>query len=502
MAIISLIEAVSVGKVLLLVVLCAMLYLVRLIVFPPSNYPKNIPTIPFYVSFLGTYTSMDQKDIFEKYIRAKAEKYGAVKIIFGSRWNILVTRPEYLAQVLKDENTFAKSGNHKKIPYAVLSDYTGDNVISAHGAIWRKYRAVITHSVQFPEKDCVLTNTEKFINLIKQDMEESQSKNLPVGDYLQRLTLANICNSMLGTDFNTLEKDKPSKLHQRLKFVKSQIFKPLYMNFPMLDTLPIPERVKTREEVRKFREYLSSEIKARQVDPTNTNKSAAFELYHALQRGEITEKQFTDNIVIILVAGHENPQLFFTSLLYVMAKYPEIQSKLRYETNGKSDKQLEENGYMNSILFETLRLFPPLGQIINRETSKTVALGSDIVIPKGVYVGYNNFATGRDTQYWGPTTDDFIPERWGYTQEDVFKNYKLAKASARLSAFHGGRRACLGERFALYESRVFLKAVLDNFEVCLDESWSDRLTPAGPICPFMLRINFKCLSLDHQISNI
>lgn len=438
---------------------------------------------------------MDQKDIYEKFIKEKAEKYGAVKIYFASRWNILVTRPEYLLQVLKDENTYAKSGNHKKIPYAVLSDYTGDNVISAHGAIWRKYRTVVTQPVQFPEKNCVPANTEKFIDLVKQDMGDSNSKNLPVGDYIQRLALDNICNSMLGTDFNTLSKNKPSELHQKLKLLKSQIFKPLFMNFPVLDMLPIPQRMKTREEVKNFREYLTTEIKSKQVDPQNTNRSAAFALHEALKRGEITERQFTDNIVIILVAGHENPQLFFTSLLYLMAKNPLIQTKLRNEIKNKSIKELEESGLLNSILYETLRYLPPLGQIVNRETTKETILGTDIIIPKGVYVGYNNFVTGRDTQCWGPTADDFIPERWGLTQEDVFKNYKSAKASARLSAFHGGRRACIGERFALYESRVFLKYVLGSFEIKLDDTWDDHLTPAGPICPFMLRINFKKLKL-------
>ncbi|KAH3663486.1 hypothetical protein WICMUC_005925 [Wickerhamomyces mucosus] len=465
-------------------------YLVISVVFAPSNFPKNIPTIPFYVSFLGTYTSMDQKDIYDKYLKEKLEKHGAVKIFFASRWNILVTRPEYLAQVFKDESTFAKSGNHEKIPYAVLSDYTGDNVISSHGEIWRQYRNIITQSIQFPELNPVIKNTEKFVHFLKYAIgDDKHFKTLAVGDFLQRLALANIGNSMLGINFNTLDIEEDSELHKRLKSVKAQIFKPLFMNFPILDILPIPSRIEARKEVANFRKYLSNKIKEEQ-EKSETKNSAAFKLYLSLKRGEITEKQFTDNIVIILVAGHENPQLFFTSLIYIMAKYPKIQKKLRKKFKNYSFDRLDEISFLNSVLFETLRLFPPLGQIINRKTSRDVLLGSDIHIPKNTYVGYNNFVTGRDSAYWGKDSNEFRPERWGVSNDEIFKNYKISKVYSRLSAFHGGRRACLGERFALYEARVFLKYLLENFTVRLDSSWNDRLTPAGPICPFMLKVKF------------
>jgi unspecific monooxygenase len=193
--------------------------------------------------------------------------------------------------------------------------------------------------------------------------------------------------------------------------------------------------------------------------------------------------------MIILIAGHENPQLFFTSILYTLAKYPEIQSRLRDEL--PTVKNLEGSALLNTFLFETLRLLPPLGQIINRRTTRNVILGSDIYIPKGAYVGYNNFVTGRDSSSWGEDSEEFKPERWGSTNDEVLQNYKRFKSTSQLSSFHGGRRACLGERFALFESRMFVKCIVENFKVNLSAGWKDKLTPAGPICPFLLRCDFE-----------
>ena len=85
-----------------------LLYVILDIVLPPFNFPKNIPTIPFYVSFLGAYTNLDQRDIYNLYLREKLEKYGAVKIYFASRWNILITRPEYLLEMFRNEDVYSK----------------------------------------------------------------------------------------------------------------------------------------------------------------------------------------------------------------------------------------------------------------------------------------------------------------------------------------------------------------------------------------------------------
>ena len=46
----------------------------------PSDMPKNIPSVPIYVSLLGLWSDMGQDEIYERWLRRPLEKYGAVKI--------------------------------------------------------------------------------------------------------------------------------------------------------------------------------------------------------------------------------------------------------------------------------------------------------------------------------------------------------------------------------------------------------------------------------------
>lgn len=275
--------------------------------------------------------------------------------------------------------------------------------------------------------------------------------------------------------------------------VKKAIFRPLYLNFPMLDLLPIPSRVAARKIVHEFAANLVAKVTASNEKHDMTNVTVGSALVTARAVGELTEQQFRDNAVIVFVAGHENPQLAITSLLYLLAKDQAMQKTLRAEVSESEDTPLKELPLLNSFIYETLRLYPPLSQIINRKTSRNVMLGTDIMVPKNTYVGYSAYGAGRDFAAWGSDAEEFKPSRWGTDMEEISRNYRMAKSKAQLITFHGGSRACLGERFALTEIRIFMAEMLMNLEWELDPTWEDMMTPAGPLCPMLLRLKFETL---------
>ncbi|AMD21688.1 HFL168Wp [Eremothecium sinecaudum] len=474
------------------VLVIGLLHFVKKVVFPPWNFPRNIPTIPFYATLLTTLFDMDQKEFYDHYIREQMEKHGAVKIYFGSRWNILISKPELLSQIFRDEDTFAKSGNQKKIPYSILAQYTGENVISAHGATWRTFRNIMNKGLQTFNTQPMSENADKFISILKEEMSD-QGPDILMPNILQRLVLANIAEVTLGFDIGTLKIGEQSELQAQLKEVKKHIFAPFYLNFPFLDSLPIPSRRRARKLVAEFRDNVLAEVRKNMVENYNYEQTsyAASHLIKAHELGEITEKQLKDNIMILLIAGHENPQLLITSCLYLLAKYPEWQNQLRERALELTDEQLHDCAEFNQFLFETVRIMPPLSQIVNRLTSKKCVLGTDIVLPKNVYVGYQVYGTGTSEKVWGADAAEFKPERWGKTNEQIHEAWRRAKNSSAMGAFHGGRRACLGERLGLVEMRITMAHMLRELEWKLSPSWRDKVTPAGPLCPFSLRLVFN-----------
>jgi unspecific monooxygenase len=156
------------------------------------------------------------------------------------------------------------------------------------------------------------------------------------------------------------------------------------------------------------------------------------------------------------------------------------------EVRGRADPReiaISDLPYLTSVIYESLRLLPPISQLINRRTSQDVLLGAQIYIPKGTYVGYNCYSTNRDPTVWGSTADEFRPERWGQSSAEIVQRYRQRRARAEFVSFHGGSRACLGEKFALLEARVALFVLVSRFTWELHPEWPDRKTPvSGSAC--------------------
>lgn len=187
---------------LLLVLLVAAIFLGYSCLLPPKRFPGQIPTIPFFVSLIPFFKTVDQADTYRRYLEAPLASHGAVNVFFGARWNILITRPEYVAEMFKDEETFAKSGNQKKIPYSVLAEYTGDNIISSHGKNWRLYQSILKPGLQRSfDVEPIYYNAMALLHLLRSERHTSTSGGVVVPQLLQRYTLANLSQVLLCTSF-------------------------------------------------------------------------------------------------------------------------------------------------------------------------------------------------------------------------------------------------------------------------------------------------------------
>ena len=171
--------------------------------------------------------------------------------------------------------------------------------------------------------------------------------------------------------------------------------------------------------------------------------------------------------------------------MYLLGKHPSVQSQLRtsvahleFESSLTSSK-LAEIPYLTAVIYEALRLFPPISQLINRRTSTDTLLGNSILIPKHTFVGYNCYSTNRDNRTWGADSNGFKPERWGDNVEDVNKEYRSRRKKGEFVSFHGGKRACLGEKFAMLEMRITVVRLVRDFEWRLDPGWEEKMTPVS-----------------------
>ncbi|KAI0814586.1 Dit2 protein [Xylaria sp. FL0064] len=465
----------------MMIFLCIVLSIVLLFIWVsygiiiPPHYPSSIPTIPFYYTLLPLLKEVDQQVLYHEYLEEPLTRYGAVKIFFGGHWNVLITRPEYMAQVLKNDEDFPKAGNHVKNPHSVLALYTGENIISAIGDKWRHFAAISKPGLQSDVDSSIITrNAHMLIHFLLR--EQQRAGSVEMLNYIQTYAIANVSESLLGFEFEALgNPDHPLLKLQRE--IKPKIFNPFHLNFPFLDRLYIPAREKAKRLVKSFKTELASQMMQSHIHECYSDSTnLGCRLLAARANGQLSKYHFEQNLLISFVAGHENPMIVVLSNLFVLADRQDLQEKVRREimslpiASRTKPETLATLPLLTSIIFETLRLYPPLSQIMNKRTAKDVMLGGNILLPAETYTGYNGYSTNRNREFWGYDADLFRPSRWGDTVDDMNMLFRRATSKAAFITFHGGKRTCLGQKWALATHRITMAIFLVSVRWRLDPS--------------------------------
>ncbi|EXJ83385.1 hypothetical protein A1O1_07007 [Capronia coronata CBS 617.96] len=112
----------------------------------------------------------------------------------------------------------------------------------------------------------------------------------------------------------------------------------------------------------------------------------------------------------------------------------------------------EKSSYIAALVKEALRFYPPLKLLPARQTYKEFVYNGS-VIPKGVLIYVNAQAANRDTSVYGGDADQFRPERWLETDNNIPPPYHFA--------FGAGARMCTAVNFSnrmLYA--IFLRLIV------------------------------------------
>ncbi|RZC36133.1 p450 domain containing protein [Asbolus verrucosus] len=176
--------------------------------------------------------------------------------------------------------------------------------------------------------------------------------------------------------------------------------------------------------------------------------------------------RFTTDIIGSVAFGLEcntikNPDALFRKY----ATNPDIQDKLRDEINtvlAKHNDELTYEGmmemtYMEQVLHETLREYPPLPLLTRTCTKDYTIPNTSIRIKKGVEVGIPVIAIHTDPEYY-PDPMRFDPER--FSEEN-----KKMRHTFTWIPFGEGPRLCIGLRFGMLQSKVGLTTLLKNYKI-------------------------------------
>ncbi|XP_012256022.3 cytochrome P450 6k1-like [Athalia rosae] len=178
---------------------------------------------------------------------------------------------------------------------------------------------------------------------------------------------------------------------------------------------------------------------------------------------------------IFFLAGQGTTTTTLAFALWQLALNPEIQERVRHEVkeqlanHGLTLEAFQEMKYLNQIISETLRLFPP-APILDRLAMKDYKIpGSDVVIEKGTVVYVPLCGLHWDPEYF-PDPMKFDPDRFS----DERKSSILPMT---YMPFGVGPRNCIGQRLGMIQTLIGLALILSEYEVSLDPDNKNSVDP-------------------------
>ena len=178
------------------------------------------------------------------------------------------------------------------------------------------------------------------------------------------------------------------------------------------------------------------------------------------QTGEtFSPEEMIDQVAIFFLAGHETSASALAWALYLLAAFPEWQTRVAEEATGLTGdfaavSQLRD---ARDVFREALRLYPPVPMMV-REASCPVQM-RDRKVPKGAQVILSPWHLHRHQRLWD-NPDGFDPGRW------QTENGKACQREAYMP-FSAGPRVCPGAGFAMIEGPLLLSLIARAF--CIEE---------------------------------
>ncbi|XP_041980807.1 cytochrome P450 6k1-like [Aricia agestis] len=216
-----------------------------------------------------------------------------------------------------------------------------------------------------------------------------------------------------------------------------------------------------------FRRVIDT-LSAQYVEKGNSGQSVLDILIRLREENQDSELYTNDLIVaqaaIFMLGGFDTTASMITFIIYELAHNTEIQEKLFDElenakqmSNNPFDyKQLSELNYLDCVIKEGLRKYPPMGWL-DRKAIEDYNIDDKLTIKAGTPIYVNTIGMHYNPKYF-PNPEEFDPDRFLPENEKNIQPYTYMP-------FGDGPRNCVGQRFAMLSLRTAVSKIISNFRI-------------------------------------
>jgi cytochrome P450 family 135 len=408
-----------------------------------------MPAGPRYPGLLQSIALMRFR---HQWIPRLHRRYGdvfSIKILPEGRWLVVFNRPEHVREIFAGDPEVFHAGKGNAILGPVMGEHS---LLLVDSSQHKRARKLLMPAFN----GHALRSYESMIEGLTKTEVGSWSEGTPFRslDRMNALTLEVILQVVFGvTDEARLAELRP--LVNRTVNVSPAVF--LGWGFPRLQKYG-PWRRAFENQVALDRVIYAEIAERRRATDLDTRTDVLSRLLlvrddDAQQTGEgddtgLTDEELRDQLVTLLLAGHETTATALAWTLHELAQDPAQEAKARAAATWGDDDHLE------AVLKESMRLHPVIPMVV-RHLMEPATIGG-FALPAGANVAASIIlAHSSETSH--PDHARFRPER--FLAGEVAANTWIP--------FGGGVRRCIGAGFSLMEGVVVLREVLSAYDVSL-----------------------------------
>ncbi|KAL3677782.1 hypothetical protein R1sor_020738 [Riccia sorocarpa] len=415
------------------------------------------------------------------------------RLAAGPRNFVIVSDPQMAKHVLRAYGTKYAKG----LVAEVAEFLFGSGFAIAEGQLWNIRRRAVVPSLHRKYLSTMVDRVfvrcaERLVDTLQAAGAKGTAVNMEAK--FSQLTLDVIGLSVFNYEFDALKADSPviEAVYTALKETESRSTDILpYWQVPFLCQI-VPRQQKAAKAVALIRQTVEElvakckkmvEEEGERVDGEEYINEADPSVLRFLlaSREEVSSNQLRDDLLSMLVAGHETTGSVLTWTVYLLSKNPSAYKKVQEELDtvlgGRNPKieDVKDLKYLTRCINESMRLYPHPPVLIRRTLEPDVLPGG-YKLGAGQDVMISVYNIHHSPAVWD-RAEEFIPERFGL--EGPVPNE--SNTDYKYIPFSGGPRKCVGDQFAMLEAIVSLAVVLQRFDFSLVPNQTIGMTTGATI---------------------
>lgn len=378
------------------------------------------------------------------------EQFGGTYSVYLGFTRMIITQdPDFTTYTLKtNHRNYHKSAIQAK----QLGRFLGKGLLTSNGEYWLKQRRLIQPGFHADKIQALYGIIEKTIDEFLRDFPVG--KEIDVYPLMNKLAFQLVINTLFNVEVAEEKRNELSRfINEAQAFVVKDVRQPYKRWWFRLSG----EMKKNLDQAARARNIIRDIIRERQSQEAKFNDllDMLLEARYEDTGTPMDEEQMIDEIMVLIIAGHDTTANALSWALFLLAKHPQELEALRQATTALDLSQIVSSDHLNSVIQETMRLYPP-AWIIDR-----VSLGKDtfkgFTFPGNTIIILFLYGMHRDKKYWD-NPDRFLPERFSKSNSNKGKHKAYYP-------FGAGPRLCIGNNFAMAEMTIFLQAFIHAFQI-------------------------------------